>query len=152
MINSSSKVKSVKNLFDKFDVLDGIPLLLIPVVLVGMFAYVGFVVYINSVALGWLIGIPAFLAGVIYYASILKVTLTTKDKKGKRQNKSYGLLGPKWQAAVVWLNQIVICYWLVTASGFGAVGYIFVMLVVIPALYLSTHTLLSREVNNVEKD
>lgn len=137
----------MKNLFDKFDFLDGIPLLLIPVVLVGIFAYVGFVVYINSVALGWLIGIPAFLAGILYYAPILKVTLTTKDKKGKLQNKSYGLLGPKWQAAVVFLNQLVICYWLVVASGFGGIGYLAVMIVVLPALFISMHTIFSREVN-----
>lgn len=139
----------MKNLFNKFDVLDGIPLLLIPVVLVGLFVYACFVVYINSVALGWLIGIPAFLAGIIYYALILKVTLTTKDK----HNKSYGLLGPKWQAAVVFLNQLVICYWLVVASGFGGIGYFSsVILVVIPALLISMLTIFRHEVTNVEKD
>ena len=137
----------MKKLFDKFDLLDGIPLLLIPVVLVGVFVYACFGVYINSVALGWLIGIPAILAGIIYYASILKVTLTTKDK----HNKSYGLLA-KWQAAVVFLNQLVICYWLVVASGFGGIGYFSVMLVIIPALYISMLTLFRHEVTNVEKD
>lgn len=138
----------MKKLFIKirdFDILDGIPLFLIPIVIIALFAYVGLVIYVNSVALGWLVGIPAFFAGLLYYVAISRVTV----KKG---NKSYGLLDPTWQAALVWLNQIVICYWLVTASGFGAIGYIFVMLVVIPTLYISMGILLSREVNNDEKD
>lgn len=138
----------MKRLFIKirdFDILDGIPLFLVPIVIIALFAYVGLVVYINSVALGWLVGIPSFFAGLLYYGAITKVTV-------KEGTKSYGLFDPKLQMALVWLNQIVICYWLVTASGFGAVGYIFVMLVVIPALYLSMQTVLSREVTNVEKD
>lgn len=138
----------MKKLFIKirdFDILDGIPLFLVPIVIIALFAYVGLVTYVNSVALGWLIGIPAFFAGLLYYVVISRVTV-------QEGNKSYGLLNPKWQAALVWLNQIVICYWLVTASGFGAIGYIFVMLVVIPTLYISMGILLSREVTNVEKN
>lgn len=129
----------MKNLFDKFDVLDGIPLFLIPVVFVGVIAYAGFVVYINSVALGWIVGIPAFFAGLLYYGAITKVT-------AKEGNTLWGFHDQKLRASLVWLNQIVICHWLVTASGFGAIGYIFVMLVVLPALCVSTNILLSREV------
>lgn len=125
--------------FRDFDILDGIPLFLVPIVIIALFAYVGLVVYINSVALGWIVGIPAFFAGLLYYGAITKVT-------AKEGNTLWGFHDQKLRASLVWLNQIVICHWLVTASGFGAIGYIFVMLVVLPALYISTNVLLSREV------